>query len=118
MSVFDDLEAEQDALEAVLARLTVEQWRQPSAAAGWTVTDVVVHLAQTEEGVVATATHTPAPGWATYGDTVDEAMANMVQAEPAPPEEVFERWRVARRESVKALRAADPQQPLTWVAGS
>jgi len=118
MSVFDDLEAEQDALEAVLAGLTVEQWRQPSAAEGWTVTDVVLHLAQTEEGVVVTATHTPAPSWPTYGDTVDEAMANLVRAEQAPPEEVFERWRAARRESVKALRAADPQEPLRWVAAA
>jgi len=115
MSVFDDLESEQDALEAVLASLTGEQWRHPSAADGWTVADVVLHLAQTEEGVVATATHTPTADWRQYGDTVDGAMAARVAAEQAPPEDIFERWRTARRASVAALRQADPQQPLRWV---
>jgi len=115
MSVFDDLESEQDALEAVLTSLTSEQWRHPSAADGWTVADVVLHLAQTEEGVVATATHTPARDWREYGDTVDGAMAARVAAEQATPEEIFERWRKARRAAVAALREADPQQPLRWV---
>jgi uncharacterized protein (TIGR03084 family) len=118
MSVFDDLEGEQDALEAVLAGLTPDRWTHPSAADGWTVADVVLHLAQTEEAVVATATHTPAPDWQAYGDTVDGAMAAQVAAEQAPPEQVFERWRTARRASVAALRNADPQQPLRWVAAA
>jgi uncharacterized protein (TIGR03084 family) len=68
--------------------------------------------------VVATATHTPIPGWQAYGDTVDGAMAAQVAAEQAPPEQVFERWRTARRASVAALRNADPQQPLRWVAAA
>ena len=55
MAIFDDLEAEQDQLDVVLAGLTDEQWRAPSAAPGWSVADVVLHLAQTEEAVVASA---------------------------------------------------------------
>ena len=54
MAIFDDLTAEQDRLEAALAGLTEAQWASPSAAAGWTVTDTVLHLAQTEEAVLAT----------------------------------------------------------------
>jgi uncharacterized protein (TIGR03084 family) len=118
MSIFDDLEREQDALEAVLTGLTPDQWTHPSAAGGWSVTDVVLHLAQTEEAVVATATHTPAPDWRAFGDTVDGAMAARVAAERRSPEEVFARWRTARRSAVEALRAADPQQPLRWVAAA
>jgi uncharacterized protein (TIGR03084 family) len=102
----------------VLASLSPSQWQRPSAAEGWTVTDVVLHLAQTEEAVVATATHTPAPDWREFGDTVDGAMAHRVQAEQSPPEEVYERWQAARRASVAALRAADPQQSLRWVAAA
>ena len=52
--IFDDLEAELDRLEAILAGLDDAAWRSPSAAPGWSVTDVMLHLAQTEEGVVAT----------------------------------------------------------------
>jgi uncharacterized damage-inducible protein DinB len=54
--VFDDLSAEQDALEAVLAALDQDAWCYPSGAAGWTVADVVLHLAQTEEYVIASVT--------------------------------------------------------------
>jgi uncharacterized protein (TIGR03083 family) len=53
MDIFDDLEAEQDRLEKILAGLDGARWAAPSAAAGWSVTDVVLHLAQTEEAVVA-----------------------------------------------------------------
>ncbi len=52
MTVFDDLEAEEERLEGILADLDDDAWRAESGAPGWTVTDVVVHLAQSEEMVV------------------------------------------------------------------
>ncbi|MFF5076140.1 maleylpyruvate isomerase family mycothiol-dependent enzyme [Actinoplanes sp. NPDC000266] len=110
--VIDDLEAEQDRLEYVLGGLTPADWLSPSAATGWTVTDVVLHLAQTEEAVSGV------PDWRRYGATVDEAMDAMVRAERSEPTKVFERWRAARRESVRTLRAADPKQPIPWVAAA
>ncbi|MEU4422510.1 maleylpyruvate isomerase family mycothiol-dependent enzyme [Actinoplanes sp. NPDC024001] len=119
VDIFDDLEAEQEQLESVLAGLKPDDWLAPSAAAGWTVSDVVLHLAQTEEGVRATVRGNPdAIEWRSYGGTVDEAMAAMVLAEPAEPAAVFERWRVARRAAVQALRSADPQRPVRWVTTS
>jgi uncharacterized protein (TIGR03084 family) len=41
----------------------------------------------------------------------------MVEAERAAPAEVFLRWRRSRDAAVAALRDADPQTPLQWVAG-
>ena len=116
MTTFDDLAAEQDRLEDILVGLNEAQWNSPSGAAGWTVADVVLHLAQSEEGVVASVNGRgsdirPAPG-----RMVDEAMDRLVRAQRASPGEVFRRWREARRASVEALRSADPEQPLTWVA--
>ncbi|GAA0468389.1 TIGR03084 family protein [Paractinoplanes deccanensis] len=117
--VIDDLEAEQDQLESVLLKLTPADWTAPSAAAGWTVADVVLHLAQTEEAVTATTSgHPSALDWHRYGPTVDEAMDAMVRAERAGHVEVFHRWQTARRASVQALRAADPRRPVRWVTGS
>jgi Mycothiol maleylpyruvate isomerase N-terminal domain len=54
--IFDDLQAEQDRLQVILEGLDEAQWASPSGAAGWAVTDVVLHLAQTEEAVLASAT--------------------------------------------------------------
>ena len=115
--VVDDLEAEQDRLEALLSKLSAGQWTEPSAAAGWSVADVVLHLAQTEEAVSAAFAGTTL-NWAEYGDSVDAAMDALVGSQPAPPGEIFDRWRGARRASVAALRAADPQRPVRWVAAT
>jgi uncharacterized protein (TIGR03084 family) len=115
MKIFDDLAAEQDRLEDILGRLDEAQWMSPSSAAGWTVTDVVLHLAQSEEGVRASVSGAGRDLRPASGTTVDEAMDQLVRAERTAPAEVFRRWREARRASVAALRSADPGQPLRWV---
>lgn len=108
----DDLEAEQDALAAVLGDLSPTAWSSTSAAAGWSVADVVLHLAQTEEAVTASIAGGPdATGWNRFGATVDAAMAALVEAERAPGLVVFGRWQAARRAAVRALRQADPDHP-------
>src|SRR4051812_28492147 len=52
-TIFDDLAAEYARLDAVLAALPTQAWDEHSAATGWSVTDVVTHLAQSEELVSA-----------------------------------------------------------------
>src|SRR5205085_12362934 len=104
-------------LEALLGNLSAQQWRAESAAAGWSVADVVLHLAQSEEAVVATTTGgAGALDWRRFGADVDTAMDAIVRAERAPSPEVFERWRTARRAALAGLRAADPARPLAWVS--
>jgi uncharacterized protein (TIGR03084 family) len=113
--VLDDLVAEQDRLEAILSGLSDDGWSSPSGAAGWTMADVVLHLAQTEELVVASVSRHAGPDWHPGGLTLDEAVEQMVRAEPAPAAEIFRRWRSARRAAVSALRQADPRQRYPWV---
>jgi uncharacterized protein (TIGR03084 family) len=116
VGIIDDLIAEQDRLEAILGGLDDEAWRSASGAPGWSVADVVLHLAQTEEGVVATASRTDEPGTWRTGESVDGQVERMVGAERSEPVVVFERWRAARRAAVAALRAADPDMRLAWAA--
>jgi uncharacterized protein (TIGR03084 family) len=119
-AIFDDLEAELDRLEAILDGLDDAAWRSPSAAPGWSVTDVMLHLAQTEEAVVATTSGRPGlpglPDERPAEETLDQRMDRLVDVERAEPALVFERWRTARRAAVAALRAADPQRPVAWAA--
>jgi uncharacterized protein (TIGR03084 family) len=121
--IFDDLEAELDRLEGILAGLTPEQWETESGAPGWTITDVVLHLAQTNETVVTSAAVGAAgagsssnANWRQGAETLDEAVDRRVQAERAPAEVVFHRWRASVRDSVAALRQADPNVRLAWAA--
>jgi uncharacterized protein (TIGR03084 family) len=116
MPIFDDLEAEQEQLHAVLAALTQEQWMSPSAAAGWTVADVMLHLAQTEEGVIASAAgRMVGPAADSSELSVDEWADQWVKIERTEPAGVLARWNEARRAAVAALRAAEPSQPMPWV---
>jgi uncharacterized protein (TIGR03084 family) len=122
VDVFDDLVAEEDRLEAVLARLSDAAWLLPSAAEGWTIADVVLHLAQSEEAVVTSVAGGDSLGagfdGAVDAGTVDAAMDGLVRAERTAPAVIFERWRSARAAAMVALRSADPGKPLVWVAAA
>jgi uncharacterized protein (TIGR03084 family) len=115
VAIFDDLEAEQDRLQDILAGLDDAQWLAPSGAAGWSVADVVLHLAQSEESVVASAAGNSPGSRPDPGMNVDQVMEYLVSSQRAAPDVVFARWRTARLGALEALRAADPQQPLPWV---
>jgi uncharacterized protein (TIGR03084 family) len=120
MSIFDDLGAEQEQLEKILSGLDEAQWRSASAAEGWTIADVVLHLAQSEEAAAATVTHgTLRAGLgAVAGDTVAARADAAVRMERAVPAEVFARWQRARQAALAAMRAADPDQPVPWMVGT
>jgi len=120
VEIFDDLAAEYDRLDGIFAGLSAAAWASPSAAAGWRVVDVLLHLAQTEEAVTATLTGAPTRPDAVTPDrgpvSVDESVDRWVAAERAGPEAVYPRWQAARRKSVDALRAADPHRASQWMA--
>jgi uncharacterized protein (TIGR03084 family) len=119
--VLADLRAEEEALDAILERLPGADWDAPSAAPGWTIADVVLHLAQSEEAVAAA---TAGADWDAPGRSVDEAMAALVRDDRAAMPArgagplVLARWRAARLAALAALRSADPQKPLNWAAAA
>jgi uncharacterized protein (TIGR03084 family) len=118
VAVFDDLAAECEQLDAVLATLEPGMWARPSAAAGWTIADVVLHLAQSEEAVVASVSGdlTAIAGTAL---PVDDLMEGLVTGERgAPGDKVHERWRHASRSALEALRGCSPAARLQWVVTS
>lgn len=117
MDVFDALEQEYAAINAMLRALDAADWRRDSLCAGWSVADVVLHLAQTEEGVVRTtsAGAPPAAFGARGSQTVDDAVGESVAAERGQtPSELLDRWTRASRASLEALRAADPAKSFAW----
>jgi uncharacterized protein (TIGR03084 family) len=115
MTIFDDLQAELDRLDTILAGLDDAQWSSPSAAAGWSVADTVLHLAQSEEGVLSSAAGSILRSTLPGGDGVDDIMGRFVEAERDDPAQIFQRWRAARAAALAALRAADPKQQMSWI---
>jgi uncharacterized protein (TIGR03084 family) len=117
--VIDDLEAEYARLDGILSALDEAAWRAPSAAEGWTVADVVLHLAQSEElAVAAVADAGVERSMATEARGVDDLAADRVVAERAAPSAVFERWRRSSGAAIAALRQSDPDRLVPWVGGS
>jgi uncharacterized protein (TIGR03084 family) len=115
VTIFDDLETEQDRLAQILSALTPSQWLTESGARGWTVADVVLHLAQCDEGVV---TSVSGGGSLTRGGDVDDWAAAMVTAEQATPDVVFARWNAARTRALEALRGASADASVEWIVTS
>jgi uncharacterized protein (TIGR03084 family) len=117
VEIFDDLRAEQDRLEAILSGLGDDAWQAPSGVAGWTVSDVVLHLAQSDEVVVRTAAD-PGDGsrWDIAPGSLDAEMDRLVREQRAAPAAVFQRWQAARKAAFTALTRADPDTPLRWAA--
>ncbi|MEA2497035.1 MAG: hypothetical protein QOJ29_4946 [Thermoleophilaceae bacterium] len=117
MEIFDDLEAEFGRIDGILSDLAPQQWESPSAASGWSVADVVLHLAQTEEFVLASLEGTDRQDW--FGGAVggvDAVMSELVGRErDVSYAALLARWRAAWTASVTGLRAADPDRRLPWV---
>ena len=111
-------------LAGLLDPLPNDSWELPSRCPGWSVADVVLHLAQTDElalgsvtGEFAGAMERLAGGFAA-ADSVDGGADAMVAAQRgASSTEVRERWRRGAFELRRALAAADPSARVPWVVG-
>lgn len=120
--IVECLQAQHAELDGLLSSLDDAGWDRPTRCPGWTVADVVLHLAQTDELAVASVEgrlSEAAGAWtATGAGTVDDAAEAAVAAQRgAPASSLLARWRAAAAAERTALAACDPRARLTWVAG-
>ena len=119
------LSEQQAELDSLINPVDEAAWAKPSRCDGWTVSDVMLHLAQTNEMALASLQHRMDEylAEATRGlppsANVDEGAAALVDAERGkPPAEVYERWRRGVDVMMSAYRNADPHDRVQWVAGT
>ncbi|HZQ28185.1 MAG TPA: maleylpyruvate isomerase family mycothiol-dependent enzyme [Acidimicrobiales bacterium] len=124
MDALGALAAQQAELAALVDGLDEAAWRRPSACPGWTVADVVLHLAQTNEMAIGSATgrfdEALADLTAGLGPaaSVDEGAELMVARDrTVPAAAIFDRWRSSVARLRDALAAHDPGDRVQWVAG-
>jgi uncharacterized protein (TIGR03084 family) len=124
----DDILAALAAQHAELSGLVADrddaEWARPSRCEGWSVADVVLHLAQTNEMAVASAEDRmeqfmiDVAGRVGARASIDDGAAAMVGAERGEPgAAVRDRWTRSTEALHAALTARDPHDRVTWVAG-
>jgi uncharacterized protein (TIGR03084 family) len=118
------LAAQQAELSALLGGLAGADWHAPTRCEGWDVSDVVLHLAQSNEMAIGSATgHFAAvltnltEGIARTG-SVDDGVALMVERERGlTPAELEERWTSGAAQLLAVLAAMDLSTRVQWAVG-
>jgi uncharacterized protein (TIGR03084 family) len=118
------LAAQQDELSALVAPLDDAGWATPSRCEGWTVSDVVLHLAQTNEMAIGSAQGRYGEVAAALAEglppvtSVDEGAGLMVARERGrPPADVRARWQESANTLRHELSRIEPGRRVQWVAG-
>jgi uncharacterized protein (TIGR03084 family) len=118
------LAAQQDELTALVVPLDAAGWARPSRCEGWTVSDVVLHLAQTNEMAIGSTQGRYDEVAAALAEglppatSVDEGAGLMVARERGrPPAEVRARWQESANTLRHELGRIEPGRRVQWVAG-
>lgn len=120
--VFAALAEQHAELDGILAELDDKDWATPTPACpGWTVADVVLHMAQTDEAAAAAAqgqfSRFVTDAAEQRGEVDNAADAAVERDRATPPADIYARWQAAARSSREALNACDPSERVHWVAG-
>lgn len=115
----NDLAAEQQALDAVLARMTAPQWDLPSHAPGWSVRDQVTHLAHfdgTARLAMVDAAAFEADAAAARERRGPDGYEGryMARGRAMTPAALHAWWRAAGAALIRAARAVDAKARLPW----
>jgi uncharacterized protein (TIGR03084 family) len=118
------LAEQQGELAGLLDGLTESGWHAPTRCEGWDVSDVVLHVAQSNELAVGSASGrfaevseelTRGMGSAT---SIDDGAAMMVEGQRGMPSaELLERWTMGAAGLVNVLTSMDLSARVSWVAG-
>ena len=119
--VLTALEEQHAELSALVSGLDEAGWKTPSACEGWSVADVVLHLAQTDEMAIASVEDRMGEfiaGFPPTATSIDEGADLMVQAERTSGPAAFERWQERSSHLRSLFAAVDPSARLNWVVGT
>ncbi|MDG9727653.1 TIGR03084 family metal-binding protein [Streptomyces sp. DH41] len=115
--VIDDLREESEELDALVARLSPEEWRLATPAPRWTVAHQIAHLAWTDRAALLAVTDEDG-----FGVLVERALAapdryvddGADEGARRAPAELLAAWREGRADLDKALREAAPGARFPW----
>ncbi|MFJ9720491.1 TIGR03084 family metal-binding protein [Streptomyces sp. NPDC101213] len=115
--VLDDLRAESDELDRLVAASAPDRWTLPTPAPGWTVAHQIAHLAWTDHSALLAVTDEDG-----FRALVEQALAapdsfvdqGAEEGAALPPAELLARWRAGRTALDEALRKTPPGARFPW----
>jgi len=115
--IVDDLRAESDELDALVAALPDDGWAAPTPAAGWTIAHQIGHLLWTDRGALVSVTDEDG-----FADVVKAALDDPIgfvnaaaeEVAAVPPAELLADWRATRAQLHDALLTVDDGRKLPW----
>ena len=115
--IVDDLRAESDELDALVAALPDDGWATPTPAAGWTIAHQIGHLLWTDRGALVSVTDEDG-----FADVVKSALDDPIgfvnaaadELAAVPPAELLADWRATRSQLHDALLTVDDGRKLPW----
>ena len=116
-TIVDDLQAESDALDDLVADLAPQQWTTPTPAPRWTIAHQIAHLLWTDRVSVLSITDESA-----FQELLAEAQAKIAtfvddaadELAALPPDELLAEWRSTRAALHAALREVPDGRKLMW----
>lgn len=122
--VLDDLLAEQQVLDDIVAGLPADDWTLATPSPGWTVADQIGHLTYFD-GNAALAIEDPAAFQDSVAALVDSAMANTSADDftlgayrAMTPDELLDAWRANRQALASAGATLDNDTRVAWYGPS
>lgn len=116
-SLCDDLSAEHDALDVLVAPIGADRWDAPTPADGWTVRDQVHHLGWFDRNG-ALAIEDPDRFTATMNEMIADFASFetklAAEARSMPADELLAWWRDGRAQILTVMRRADPDTRVPW----
>ncbi|MGW2646983.1 TIGR03084 family metal-binding protein [Streptomyces sp. NPDC001393] len=115
--VIDDLRAESDELDRLVAELAPKRWTLATPAPRWTIAHQIAHLHWTDRSALLAVTDADAfrarveKALAAPDSFVDEGAEDGARL---PPAELLSAWRTGRAALDRALRAAPPGARFPW----
>jgi len=113
----DDLHAESEALDALVAEVPAQRWALETPAPGWTIAHQIGHLLWTDRVALmsiideAEFSELVASAQSTIDTFVDDAADEMAEL---PPTRLLADWRRTRNKLHAALRAVPDGRRLLW----
>jgi uncharacterized protein (TIGR03084 family) len=115
--IVEDLRAESDELDALVAWLPAQRWSDPTPAVGWTIAHQVGHLLWTDRVALTSILDEPAFAevlGAAAADPSGFVDAGAAEQAKRAPGELLADWRNTRARLHAELVAVEPGRKLAW----